>query len=149
MVGTADCCQIPRDWPLHSYFSSLRSGCVCKGCCREQLVHTEKGREWKGMDCHEPRVGLGGCRQLKKSYTQFGNGGTRHPDVRLISSHLHVCRKQERLGKPLSVTKDCAIPVVRAQRDLALWQTLAAKVTWRAQNQWLFPPETPRRCSTH
>lgn len=43
--------------------------------------------------CPEPRVGLGGCRQPKKSYTQFGSGETGDPNVRSTSNHLHGCRK--------------------------------------------------------
>lgn len=98
---------------------------------------------WKRMDCPEPRVSLGSFRWLINSFTRFGNRETRRPDVRLISKHLHVCRRQEKLWNPLLLTKGCTIPVVRVQRDPTLWETLIVKVTWKTQHQWPFPPRTP------
>lgn len=132
VTGTADSCQIPRDWPRHSYFSSVKSSCICKGCCREQLVHTEKG----SCCCPEPIVGLGGCRWAKKSYTQFGCGETGDPNVRLISNHLCVGNKKGP-ESPLFLTK---IALFLWWKHRETWHTLAVKATWQAQNQCFFPP---------
>lgn len=98
---------------------------------------------WKRMDCPEPRVGLGACRWLIKSFTQFGNGETRQSDVRSISNHLHVCRRQERLWNPLFLTKDCTVPEVRLQGDPTPWETLTVKVTWKAHHQCGPSPPDP------